>query len=74
MSKPVVEVHICAIAATSGGFAVFLGNQEKAFVIFVGRSVGAAIAMFMQGTQKERPLTHDFRSAPRAGQDYDCRA
>ena len=60
MSKPVVEVHIRAIAATSDGFAVFLGNQEKAFVIFVDQSVGAAIAMFMQGTQKERPLTHDL--------------
>ena len=60
MSKPVVEVHIHAIAATSDGFAVFLGNQEKAFVILVDQSVGAAIAMFMQGTQKERPLTHDL--------------
>jgi bifunctional DNase/RNase len=60
MSKPVVEVHICAIVATSGGFAVFLGNQEKVFVIFVDQNVGAAIAMFMQGTQKERPLTHDL--------------
>ena len=60
MSKPVVEVQIRAVAATSGGFAVFLGNQDKAFVIFVDQSVGAAIAMFMQGTQKERPLTHDL--------------
>ena len=60
MSKPVVEVHIRAIAATSDGFAVFLGNQEKAFAIFVDQSVGAAIAMFMQGTKKERPLTHDL--------------
>ena len=60
MSKPVVEVQIRAVVATSGGFAVFLGNQEKAFVIFVDQSVGAAIAMFMQGTQKERPLTHDL--------------
>ena len=60
MSKPVLEVQIHAVAATSGGFAVFLGNQDKAFVIFVDQSVGAAIAMFMQGTQKERPLTHDL--------------
>ena len=51
MSKPVVEVQIRAVAATSGGFAVFLGNQDKAFVIFVDQSVGAAIAMFMQGTK-----------------------
>ena len=60
MSKPVVEVQLRAIAAADGGFAVFLGNQEKAFVIFVDQSVGAAIAMFMQGRQKERPLTHDL--------------
>src|SRR5271165_6689953 len=28
--------------------------------MFVDKSVGTAIAMFMQGTQKERPLTHDL--------------
>ena len=60
MSKPVVEVQIRAVAPTSGGVTVFLGNQGKAFVIFVDQSVGAAIAMFMQGTQKERTLTHDL--------------
>ena len=60
MSKPVVEVQARAVATTSGGCAVFLGNEEKVFVIFVEESVGAAIAMFMQGTQKARPLTHDL--------------
>jgi uncharacterized protein len=29
-------------------------------VIYVEQSIGAAIAMFKQGTQKERPLTHDL--------------
>ena len=48
------------MATTSGGCAIFLGNEEKVFLIFVERSVGAAITMFMQGTQKERPLTHDL--------------
>ena len=28
--------------------------------MYVDRGVGAAITMFMQGTQKERPLTHDL--------------
>ena len=28
--------------------------------MFVDQSVGAAIAMFKQGAQKERPLTHDL--------------
>ena len=53
MSKPVVEVQVRAVIPTSGGCAVFLGNEEKVFVIFVDQSVGAAIAMFKQGTQKE---------------------
>jgi uncharacterized protein len=60
MSKPVVEVQIRAVAATSGGCAVFLGNEEKVFVILVDQSVGAAITMFIHGTQRERPLTHDL--------------
>ena len=60
MSKPVVEVQVRAVVAASGGVAVFLGNEEKVFVIYVDESVGVAIAMFMQGTQRERPLTHDL--------------
>jgi uncharacterized protein len=60
MSKPVVEVQVRAIAAAGDEFAVFLGNQEKSFVILVDQSVGEAIAMFMRGRQKERPLTHDL--------------
>ena len=60
MSKRVVEVKVRAVAATSGGCAVFLGNEDKVFVMFVDQSVGTAITMFMQDTQKERPLTHDL--------------
>jgi bifunctional DNase/RNase len=60
MSKRVVEVQIRAIVAAEGGFAVFLGNEEKTFVIFVDQTVGAAIEMSLRGVQKERPLTHDL--------------
>ena len=60
MSKPVVEVQVRAVVAASGGCAVFLGNEDKVFVMFVDQSVGTAIAMFMQGAQTERPLTHDL--------------
>ena len=59
MSKPVVEVQVRGMAATGGGCAVFLGNEDKVFVIFVDQSVGAAIVMF-KSTKKERPLTHDL--------------
>jgi bifunctional DNase/RNase len=60
MNKRVVEVHVRAVVPTSAGRAVFIGNQEKVFVIYVDESVGAAITMFMEGTPKERPLTHDL--------------
>ena len=60
MSKPVVEVHRRAVIPTSGGCAVFVGNDEKTFVIYVDQTVGTAITMFMRGAHKERPLTHDL--------------
>jgi len=60
MSKPVVEVQVRAVAAASDGCALFLGNEDKVFAMYVDHSVGAAITMFMQGIQKERPLTHDL--------------
>src|SRR6516162_1812759 len=60
MSKPVVEVQVRAVFAAGGDCAVFLGNEDKVFVMFVDQSVGLAIAMFMQGTPRERPLTHDL--------------
>jgi bifunctional DNase/RNase len=39
---------------------VFLGNDEKVFVIYVDHSVGSAINMFLHGTPKPRPQTHDL--------------
>ena len=60
MSKPVVEVQVRAVVPTTGGCAVFVGNDEKIFVIYVDQTVGQAITMFMRGAQKERPLTHDL--------------
>ncbi len=60
MSKPVVEIGVRAVLPTTAGRAVFLGNEEKTFVIYVDESVGTAIAMFIHQTPKERPLTHDL--------------
>jgi len=48
------------VAAASGGCAVFLGNEDKVVVMFVDQSVGRAITIFMQGTQRGRPLIHDL--------------
>ena len=60
MSKPVIEVRVRAIVAISGGCAIFLGNEEKVFVILGDPGVGGAIIMAIAGTLKERPLTHDL--------------
>jgi hypothetical protein len=59
-NKSVIAVQVKTVLPTTQGRAVFLGNDEKTFVIYVDESVGAAIAMFIAGTPKERPLTHDL--------------
>lgn len=60
IGKPVVQVEVKSVLATSAGSAVFLGNDEKVFVIYVDHSVGSAINMFLHGTPKPRPQTHDL--------------
>ncbi len=60
MPADVVEVSIKGLMPTANGCAVFLGNDEKVFVIYVDPSVGSAISMTISGVKKERPLTHDL--------------
>lgn len=60
MNKSVVPVEVRTVLPFNAGRAVFIGNDDKVFVIYVDESVGAAITMFINGTPKERPLTHDL--------------
>ena len=60
MQSDVVEVSVKGVMPTTNGCAVFLGNEEKTFVIYVDPSVGNAIHMTLKGIKKERPLTHDL--------------
>lgn len=60
MNKEVIEVQVRAVVPLDASCAVFLGNTDKTFVIYVDESVGTAISMFMRGVAKERPLTHDL--------------
>jgi uncharacterized protein len=61
MKHDVVPVQIRGILpANSGGCALFVGNDEKVFVINVEPQIGAVIGMFLRQTPKERPLTHDL--------------
>jgi bifunctional DNase/RNase len=60
MKNDVVPVDIRGILPANSGCAIFVGNDEKVFVIQVEHNMGAVIGMFLRDTPKERPLTHDL--------------
>ena len=60
MPNDAVTVTVKGVMPTANGCAVFLGNDEKTFVIYVDHSVGNAIQMTLNGVKKDRPLTHDL--------------
>jgi len=60
MKNDVVPVQIRGILPANSGCALFVGNDEKVFVINVEPNMGAIIGMFLRDTPKERPLTHDL--------------
>jgi uncharacterized protein len=65
MKNDVLPVDIRGILPSpqGGGCAIFVGNDEKVFVIQVDQNMGAVIAMFLRDTPKERPLTHDLMAS-----------
>ena len=60
MDNKVSQISIKGVMPTSNGCAVFLGNDEKTFVIYVDPSIGNSIQRAANGEQGERPLTHDL--------------
>ena len=60
MKPDVVTVAIKGVMPTANGCAVFIGDDDKTFVIYVDHSVGNAIQMTLKGEKRERPLTHDL--------------
>ena len=60
MKQDVVKVDIRGILPANNSCALFVGNDQKVFVIQVEPQMGAIIGMFLRDTPKERPLTHDL--------------
>ena len=60
MNKSVVPIEVRSVLPLNSGRAIFLGNAEKVFVIYVDEQVGVAISMLMKGEARERPMTHDL--------------
>lgn len=60
MNNDSMEVTVKGVMPTSNGCAIFLGNDQKTFVIYVDPAIGNAINMTINQVKKERPLTHDL--------------
>ncbi len=60
MKSDVLPVQIRGILPANSGCALFVGNDEKVFVINVEPQMGQIIGMFLRDAPKERPLTHDL--------------
>lgn len=60
MDNNVVSVLVKGVMPTSNGCAIFLGNDDKTFVIYVDFGIGEAIQRAISGETPERPLTHDL--------------
>ncbi len=61
MNTDVVRVEVFGVFPTEQHtLAIYIGNDEKCFVIHVEPSVGRAIAMSIRGEHNERPLTHEL--------------
>jgi bifunctional DNase/RNase len=60
MKSDVLPVEIRGILPANSGCAIFVGNDEKVFVIQVEHNMGLVIGNFLRDIPKERPLTHDL--------------
>jgi bifunctional DNase/RNase len=60
MQKDVVTAIVKGLIPMVNSWALFLGNEEKTFVIYIDAFVAKAIQMTLSGEKNERPLTHDL--------------
>lgn len=60
MKNDVVPVQIRGILPANNGVAVFVGNDDKVFVIQVETGMGRIISNFLRKEHHDRPLTHDL--------------
>ena len=60
MNADVTLVQIRGIIPAHTGAAIFLGNDDKVFIIQVETNMAHVIGNFLRDAPKERPLTHDL--------------
>lgn len=62
MQNDVQKVTIKGVMPTSNGCALFIGPEEKTFIIYVDTQIGNTISMIINQVERERPITHDLIS------------
>jgi bifunctional DNase/RNase len=62
MQNDVLKVTIKGVMPTSNGCALFIGPEEKTFIIYVDSQIGNTISMIINNIDRERPITHDLIS------------
>jgi len=60
MENEVLPVTIKGLIPTSTGVAVFLGTEDKTFVIYIDPAVGQSLSLAINNVKRNRPLTHDL--------------
>ena len=60
MKAEVTLVQVRGMLPANSGAAIFLGNEEKVFIIQVETNMAQVIGNFLREAPKERPLTHDL--------------
>ena len=62
MENNVIKVTIKGVMPTSNGCALFIGPEDKTFIIYVDSQIGNTISMIINNVDRERPITHDLIS------------
>ncbi len=60
MEKGVVPISLKGVMPTTNGCALFLGPEEKTFIIYVDPGIGNTLSMIINEVTRERPMTHQF--------------
>jgi bifunctional DNase/RNase len=62
MNSELVQLTFDKILQTRVYTVVILAAREKRFAIYTEPSIGKTLQMFLTGSEKPRPLTHDLMS------------
>ena len=60
MENDVSLASVKGVELTGSGCAVFIGPEDKTFIIYVDQFLGNAILMALKSEMNERPFTHDL--------------